>query len=115
MPNLLDVFRHQSMKQSLLDKLKEKFTTGMQRMDIKLAAGSAKKTFAYRLNVSDLQAWGTPADEPALDRWVDDVISHALSQVRIRKVKSIVPDSVNVELARDGGTVKHIVVCSFLY
>jgi hypothetical protein len=103
------------MTQSLLDKLKAEFSSGMQGMGITFAAGSAKKTFAYRLNVSDLQAWGTSADEPALDRWVDDVISRALSQVKIRKIKSIIADSVNVELARDAGTLKHIVVCSFLY
>jgi hypothetical protein len=103
------------MTQSLLDKLKAEFSGGMQGMGITFAAGSPKKTFAYRLNVSDLQAWGAPGDEPALDRWVNDVISHALSQVRIRKVKSIVPDSINVELARDAGTLKHTVVCSFLY
>jgi hypothetical protein len=115
MPNLLDVFRHRSMTQSLLDKLKAEFSSGIQGMGITFAAGSPKKTFVYTLNVSDLQAWRASADEPALERWVNDVISKALSQVRVRKVKSVIADSVNVELVREAGTLKHIVVCSFLY
>lgn len=103
------------MKQALLDRLKREFTTELQRMGIAFDVASPKKTFAYRLHVSDLQARAANSDEPALDRWVNDVIKHASSQVRIKKVKSIVSDSVNVELGRDAATVKHIVVFSFLY